>query len=316
MGAPVGGAWARRRACDGGTDHYLDQLQDAYVKAARLAFEVGFDAIDIKACHGYLINELFACHNRPGKYGGSFENRTRFFLEVIDKIHKELDPDVPIFTRLGVYDAIPYPFGWAVDKDDYTKPDLTEPKRLISLLQKRGIKLINITIANPYYNPHIGRPFNEPIVGGYAEPEHPLLGVVRLISLTGEIQKEFPDIAVVGTGYSWLRTLLPFVAAANKANGLVTLTGAGRMAFAYPDFARDIITKGRLDPHKVCVACSACTQIMRDGGMTGCVVRDNKVYGPIFKRGRAGDSRARGRTGPSGRKRRLAGPGHTSRPGR
>ncbi len=271
------------------TDHYLDKLQDAYVKAARLAFEVGFDAIDIKSCHGYLINELFACYNRPGKYGGSFENRTRFFLEVIDKIRKELGPDVPIFTRLGVYDAIPYPFGWAVDKDDYTKPDLTEPKKLISLLQKRGIKLINITIANPYYNPHIGRPFNEPIVGGYAEPEHPLVGVVRLISLTGEIQKEFPDIAVVGTGYSWLRTLLPFVAAASKANGLVTLTGAGRMAFAYPDFARDIITKGRLDPHKVCVACSACTQIMRDGGMTGCVIRDNKVYGPIFKRGRAGD---------------------------
>ena len=271
------------------TDRYLDQLQDAYVKAARLAFEVGFDAIDIKSCHGYLINELFACRNRPGKYGGPFENRTRFFLEVIDKIHKELGPNVPIFTRLGVYDAIPYPYGWAVDKDDYTKPDLTEPKKLISLLQKRDVKLINITIANPYYNPHIGRPFNEPIVGGYAEPEHPLVGVVRLINLTGEIQKEFPGIAIVGTGYSWLRTLFANVAAASKANGLVTLTGAGRMAFAYPDFARDIITKGRLDPHKVCVACSTCTQIMRDGGMTGCVVRDNKVYGPIFKRGRAGD---------------------------
>ncbi len=271
------------------TDEYLDKLQDAYVEAARIAFEVGFDAVDIKSCHGYLINELFACHNRAGKYGGPFENRTRFVLEVIDKIHNELGEDKPITTRLGIYDAIPYPYGWGVDKDDYTKPDLTEPKKLIGLLQQRGVNLINVTVANPYYNPHVGRPFNETIVGGYEEPEHPLVGVSRLVNLTGEIQKEFPDVAIVGTGYSWLRTLFANVAAANKATGLTTLVGAGRMAFAYPDFAKDIITKGRMYPEKVCVSCSACTQIMRDAGMTGCVVRDNEVYGPIFEQGRMSD---------------------------
>jgi len=271
------------------TDEYLDKLQDAYVTAARIAFEVGFDAVDIKSCHGYLINELFGCRDRKGKYGGSFENRTRFPLEVIDKIHKELGKDAAVVTRLGIYDAIPYPFGWAVDKDDYTKPDLTEPKKLIGLLQQRGVKLINVTLANPYYNPHVGRPFNETIVGGYEEPEHPLVGVSRLVNLTGKIQKEFPDIAIVGTGYSWLRTLFANVGAANKTNGLTTLIGAGRMGFAYPDFAKDIITTGRMYPEKVCVSCSACTQIMRDNGMTGCVVRDNEVYGPIFEHGRMSD---------------------------
>ncbi|MFZ2149059.1 MAG: hypothetical protein WAV28_17755, partial [Sedimentisphaerales bacterium] len=125
------------------TDDYLDRLQNVYVKAAKIAFEVGFDAVDIKSCHGYLINELLACHNRTGKYGGSFENRTRFLLEVIDKIHKELGREVPVVTRLGIYDAIPYPYGWAVDKDDYTRQDLTEPKKLIALLRDRGVKLIN-----------------------------------------------------------------------------------------------------------------------------------------------------------------------------
>jgi len=148
---------------------------------------------------------------------------------------------------------------------------------------------MNVTIANPYYNPHVGRPFNETIVGGYEEPEHPLVGVNRLVDLTGEIQKQFPDIAMVGTGYSWLRTLFANVAAANKTNGLTTLVGAGRMAFAYPDFAKDILTDGRMYPEKVCVSCSACTQIMRDAGMTGCVVRDNEVYGPIFEHGRMSD---------------------------
>jgi len=271
------------------TDEYLDELQNAYVEAARIAFDIGFDAVDIKSCHGYLINELFGCRGREGKYGGSFENRTRFPLDVIDKIHKELGEDAAVATRLGVYDAIPFPYGWAVDKDDYTAPDLEEPKKLIALLQQRGVRLINITIANPYYNPHVGRPFNEPIVGGYEEPEHPLVGVSRLVNIVGEIQKQFPDIAIVGTGYSWLRTLFANVAAANKANGLTTLVGAGRMAFAYPDFAKDIITEGRMQPEKVCIACSACTQIMRDAGMTGCVVRDNEVYGPIFERGRMSD---------------------------
>ena len=271
------------------TDDYLDELQDAYVAAARIAFEVGFDAVDIKSCHGYLINELLACRQRKGKYGGSFENRTRFLLEVIDRIGKEVGEDKPVFARLGIYDAIPYPCGWGVDENDYRKPDLAEPKKLIGLLQQRGVKMINITIANPYYNPHFGRPFNEPTAGGYESPEHPLIGVGRLINLAGEIQEAFGEIAIVGTGYSWLRTLMPNVAAAAKANGKATVIGAGRLAFAYPDFARDILGKGALAPEKVCVGCSACTQIMRDGGRTGCVIRDNKVYGPIFRKGRMSD---------------------------
>ncbi|MHC4755864.1 MAG: oxidoreductase [Planctomycetota bacterium] len=271
------------------TDEYLDNLQDAYVKAAALAFEVGFDAVDIKSCHGYLINELFASRNRKGRYGGSFENRTRFLLEVIDKIQAGLSTDKAICLRLGFYDAIPYPYGWGVDENDYTKPDLTEPKKLLKLLIDRGIKLINFTIANPYYNPHFGRPFNQPIVGAYPEPEHPLKGVERLINLAGEIQKDFPEIALVGTGYSWLRQLMPNVAAAAKAKGKVTIVGAGRMAFAYPDFAKDLLLTGQMDKNKVCVGCSACTQLMRDGQTTGCVIRDNKVYGPIFRHGRMSD---------------------------
>ncbi|MCK4601144.1 MAG: flavin oxidoreductase/NADH oxidase, partial [Phycisphaerae bacterium] len=123
---------------------------------------------------------------------------------------------------------------------------------------------------------------------GYTAPEHPLVGVARLIGLAGEIQLAFPRLAVVGTGYSWLRQFMPNVAAAVKADGLATLIGVGRGALAYPDFAADIITHGRLDPAKVCISCSACSQIMRDGGMAGCVVRDGEIYGPIYRQGRSG----------------------------
>jgi len=268
------------------TDEHLDELQDAYVDAARLAFGAGFDAVDIKACHGYLVSELLCAHRRAGRYGGSLENRTRFLLEVIGRIHAELGDDKMVVTRLGVFDAVPYPYGWGVSRDDWTRPDLAEPKRLVKLLAGRGVPMINVSLANPYYNPHYGRPFNKNTAGAYESPEHPLAGVCRAIELAGSIQKDFPGVAIVGTGYSWLQALFPNVAAAVKANGLAALIGVGRMAFAYPGFAADILRKGALDPGKVCIACSACTQIMRDGGRAGCVVRDKEIYGPIYEAGR------------------------------
>jgi 2,4-dienoyl-CoA reductase-like NADH-dependent reductase (Old Yellow Enzyme family) len=260
------------------TDDELDQLQDAFAAAARLAFEVGFDAVDIKACHGYLIHELLAGRNRPGKYGGPFENRIRFLLEVIDRIRLHCGLHAAIAVRLNFYDAIPSPSGWGIDKRDYRRPDLTEPNRLVQRLLQRNVRLLNFTIANPYYNPHLGRPFNTPVRGGYPQPEHPLIGVQRLITLAGQVQRAFPDLTLVGTGYSWLGHLMGHVAAAAKADGLIRMVGAGRMAFAYPDFAKDLLTKGTLDRKKICVACSACTQLMRDGHPTGCVVRDSDIY--------------------------------------
>ena len=268
------------------TDDYLDGLQEAYVRGAKLAFEVGFDAVDIKACHGYLINEVFACFNRPGKYGGSFENRTRLLLETIARITDALGADKIVTTRFPLYDAIPYPYGWGVDKSDYRKPDMTEPKKLAQLLVDRGVKIMNTTVGNPYYSPHMGRPYNEPIIGAYEPPEHPLIGFERILRITGEMQKAVPDMALVSTGYSWLRTLLPYVGAAAKQNGLTTVVGAGRMSFAYPEWPSEIIKKGKLDPQKVCIGCSGCTQLMRDGQTAGCVVRDNVIYGPIFMHGR------------------------------
>lgn len=266
------------------TDKYLEETKDSFVRAAELAFEVGFDAVDIKACHGYLINELLSCRNRRGRYGGAFENRTRFYLEVIEEVRDKVGGEKPIVARVGVYDGVPYPFGWGVNRNDYTKPDLTEPEKLIGELINRGVKLINITVGDPHYNPHYNRPFNKPVRGGYQAPEHPLLGVHRMINLAGEIQKRFKNVLVAGSGYSWLGPIMPNVAAAAKEKGLAGIIGVGRMALAYPDFAKDIILQGRLDGDKICTACSGCSEIMSKGGPAGCVVRDSRVYGPVYRR--------------------------------
>ncbi len=268
------------------TDEELDQLQDQYLKAAILAREAGFDAVDIKSCHRYLMSELFASHTRENsRYGGAFENRVRLLLETIDKIKKEM-PDYEVTSRLNVYDAISYPYGWGVDQDDYRKPDLTEPLKLIKILEEKGYHGLNVTIANPYYNPHYGRPYDNPIVGGHPPKEHPLEGVARLLTIAKAIQQANPKLTVVGTGYSWLRQYVPNFAAAMIEQGWNAIAGLGRGGFAYPDFARDIIKNGAMDPQKTCITCSSCTQIMRDHGQTGCVPRDAEIYAEIYKDGR------------------------------
>jgi 2,4-dienoyl-CoA reductase-like NADH-dependent reductase (Old Yellow Enzyme family) len=266
------------------TDAELEKLQDKYVEAALLAREAGFDGVDIKACHRYLLSELLAAHTRTGRYGGDFKNRTRFLLETIEKVRARTGNDFILAVRLNAYDAHPYPYGWGVDPEDYTRADLSEPIRLVRLLKEKGVTLVSISAGNPYYtNPEVTRPFDTPPKGAGLPAEHPLESVARLFKITREVQEAEPGLAVVGSGYSWLRQFFGHAAAANIARGAATLAGAGRLAFAYPDFARDLLTNGQLDERRVCIACSRCTQIMRDGGRTGCVVRDGEVYMPIYK---------------------------------
>lgn len=267
------------------TDEYLDRLQDQFVQAAKLAAEAGFDGVDVKACHRYLMSELLASHTREGKYGGSYENRTRLLRESLGRIRDEV-PQVFITTRMNAYDAIDYPYGWGVSKDDYHTPDLSEPLQLAQDLKELGAPLLNVSIGNPYFNPHYGRPYDFPIAGFQAPDDHPLRGIHRFINITGEIQKTIPDVPVIASGYTWLRQFMPYVAAGVIKTGMATLIGQGRGAFAYPDSVKDILEDGKMNPAKVCVTCSACTQIMRDGGMTGCVVRDKEIYGPQYRLGR------------------------------
>jgi len=87
-----------------------------------------------------------------------------------------------------------------------------------------------------------------------------------------------PDLSVVGTGYSWLRQHFPNVGAGVLGSGGAALVGVGRLALAYPDFARDLMTRGALDARKVCITCSGCSQLMHAGRQAGCVVRDRELY--------------------------------------
>ena len=270
------------------SDDDLERLEDLYVAAAGLALQAGFDAVDVKACHRYLVSELHASHTRANsRYGGeAWEDRTRFFRNVVLKIRDRV-PGIAVTSRMNAYDSMAYPYGWGMSRDGSETADLADPLRLVGFLQDNGAPLVNITIGNPYFNPYVNRPFDLPIAGAPVPPEHPLEGVARFLDIVRQVQQAYPDLPVVGGGYSWLRQFLPNVGAGAIEKGWVSLVGGGRMSFAYPEYARAVVRGEALDPEKVCVACSACTQIMRDGGRSGCVPRDAAVYESIYKAGRA-----------------------------
>ena len=259
------------------TDDELDILQDGFVRAAQLAATAGFDGVDIKACHGYLCSELLAAFTRRGRYGGSFENRSRFLLDTMRRISAQV-PGLMVTSRFNAYDGLQYPYGFGADRDDPDTPDLTEPAALFREIKTAGAPIANVSMGVPYHRAYLGRPFDRAVPGEAKSPEHPLLGVARLLDAAATLQKARPDCPLVGTGYSWLRHWFPHVGAAAVRTGRVAVVGVGRMAFAYPDFVRDLMQHGTLDPHKTCIACSGCTQLMRAGDSTGCVMRDTEFY--------------------------------------
>lgn len=292
------------------SDDELERLEDTFVEAARLAADAGFRAVDIKATHGYLLSELLGAKLREGRYGGSLENRTRFVRNLAGKIRAALGNRLILCMRVGCYEGVPYdrdsatgigvpcqfpvpyPYGFGVDPGDPLREDLTEVKQAICWFREWGIELLNISLGCPYFNPHVGRPFEKPDEGNYEQPEHPLAGVERHFRIAGELQAAFPDLPMVGTGYSWLQAYAPNAAAANIADGRIRFWGIGRGALAYPESARDALEKGEIDERRVCKTLTFCTYLMRQKDHplgqfpTGCPPFDKEVYGPIVKQAR------------------------------
>jgi len=262
------------------TDDELKRLEESHAVSAKLSEAVGFDGFEVKACHRYITSELFSAYERSGDYGGCFVNRIRFFVNSI-KAADAATNKMTITTRINLYDGFPHPYGWGVAKDGSITPDLTEPLHLIDILYNEyGLDLFNFTCGNPYVNPHVNRPFDK---GSYESPEHPLEGVARMSSLIALVKREYPKLTVVSSAYSYLRHLSLYHAAGMIESGSADIAGYGRMAFAYPDFAKDILANGSMDKNKSCITCSKCTELMRAGTYSGCPVRDSDIYAPLYR---------------------------------
>ena len=195
------------------TDEELESLEDRFVAAARLAREAGFDGIDLKATHGYLVAELLAARTRAGRYGGSFENLTRFIRSVLMKVRERV-PDLLLTVRLWAFDGLPHPYGWGMSENTPGREDLDEPSRLAKVLYDDGVRLLNVSAGNPYFNPHINRPFDQATRGGEIHKSTRWRGF-PIFRAGRVLQEAEPRMTVMGTGYSWLRQFFPYAAAAN-----------------------------------------------------------------------------------------------------
>lgn len=257
------------------SDEYCKKIPVYYAEAARLAEEVGFDGIDVKCCHGYLFNEFLSATEREGIYGGKLENRTRLYFECIDAVSAAVSKKVFVTTRLNACDCFPYPFGYGVNEKN--EIDLTETKAIISALSEKGIKLINLTLGNPYLIPHINRPCIN-------SPEDGKIGIKRIYDVTKELKSSFSDIKFVASGLSFEGENAVDYAAKIINDAVADFAGFGRLTFAYPDFYRDYLENGVLDKSKVCLKCSKCSELMRNASVAGCPVRDSEVYMPYYRR--------------------------------
>ncbi len=273
------------------TDEEISSLVDDFVRAAVLAKSAGFDFVDVKHCHGYLGHEFLSAVDRPGKYGGSLENRTRFLREIVEGIRAEA-PGLHIGVRLSVFDFVPFQrgkdgrgepvppetgaFRYAFGSDDAGLGiDLAEPLALLDLLAELGVQLICISAGSPYHNPHILRPALFPPSDGYQPPEDPLAGVTRLIDVCAELKHTRPSFVYIGCGYSYLQEWLPNVAQNVIRTDQADFVGLGRMLLSYPEMPNDILEGRPLQRRKICRTFSDCTTAPRHGMVSGCYQLDD-----------------------------------------
>ena len=285
------------------SDDELRQLVDQYAVVARMAQRIGFDFVDLKACHGYLGHEMLSAFDRPGPYGGDFFGRTRFLCEIVEAVQAAA-PRLGIGVRLSLFDMPPFvpnpettvrgengrvkrfgrgipvdfstPYsGFGCQRDDPLTMDLAEPIRLLEMLRDRyDVRLFNLSAGSPYYNPHVTRPALVPPSDGYRPPEDPLVGVARQIGAVRRVKEAVPDVLTVGSGYTYLQEYLPHVAQNVVRWEWTDFVGFGRLVLCYHDFVDDLMAGRPLDSKKICRTFSDCTTAPRGGLVSGCYALD------------------------------------------
>jgi len=271
------------------TDDQLDRLVDDFVIAARRAHAMGFQFVDVKHCHGYLAHELLSARTREGRYGGSFENRTRFLRRIVEGIRAEV-PGLGLGVRVSAIDACPfrpdsngvgvpeapegYRYAFGLLEHERMDAALDDGRELFRLFREIGVRWVCVTAGSPYYNPHIQRPALFPPTDGYLPPEDPLRGVARQIEATARLKAEFPDLVVVGSAYSYLQEWLPHVAQRVVRDGGADFVGLGRMVLSYPELPADVLSGAPLRRKAICRTFSDCTTAPRNGLVSGCYPLD------------------------------------------
>jgi 2,4-dienoyl-CoA reductase-like NADH-dependent reductase (Old Yellow Enzyme family) len=132
----------------------IDALIESFRQAAVRALKAGFDFVEIHAAHGYLLHEFLSplANHRTDVYGGSFENRTRLVLQVVDAVRAEWPANLPLFVRISATDWADQ--GWNID----------ESVQLSTLFRKHGVDLVDVSSGGQISNAKI------PVAPGFQVP--------------------------------------------------------------------------------------------------------------------------------------------------
>ena len=149
----------------------------------------------------------------------------------------------------------------------------------LSLVHVEWLPFAVVIAGGRRLSSHIRRPAIYPPSDGYQPPEDPLVGVGRQIDATRQVKEACPGAIVVGSGYSYLQEYLPHVAQAVVRNGWTDFVGYGRLVLSYPEFADDVLRKGKLERKRICRTFSDCTTAPRNGLISGCYPLDDHYSG-------------------------------------
>jgi 2,4-dienoyl-CoA reductase-like NADH-dependent reductase (Old Yellow Enzyme family) len=273
------------------TTEELVAIEDMFAASAWVVEQAGGDGVDIKTCNGYLGSEVLRPANTRGDgYGGSFENRTRFFRETLEKVRKRVSPDFILGARIS-REVIPG--GVGSEGEGSCEENLSEFVEFARLMQREGMHYVSVHVSNATY-------FAEKWVQMPTDknPED----VFVHFRLTRMI-KEAVNLPVMGAGYSYLgrgQNKLPgnepdqksftYWAERNLREHSTDMVGVGRQSFADPHFARKILG-GELDEITYCKTCQGCFMLVTHQEKSGCVVYDEryrKSYRNLQQRIRSG----------------------------
>jgi len=130
-------------------EEYVDKTIEQFVAAAKIARDCGADGIDFKNCHGYLDSQLLRPYNdRKWKYGGPWENRTRFTYTIYERIQKEIsDPKFIMGSKVSIWEG--FPGGQGSAGPDSPIMDIRESLDLVKGMEARGAKFIIVSSGSP-----------------------------------------------------------------------------------------------------------------------------------------------------------------------